>query len=72
MVRRKDLVDIGDKDYQKRSDEFILCDNCGAEFGSTRGDYFMQGMDFVFSCPECKSKNLRLVKKVYSYKTITA
>ena len=33
MVRRRDLVDIGDKNYEKRAGEFLLCKDCGQEGG---------------------------------------
>ncbi len=64
MLRRKDLVDIGDADYKERQDEFMECQDCGGEFGGTRGDFFAISMDDIFYCPECGSINIALVKKV--------
>jgi len=64
MIKRKDLVDIGDADYDTRRNEFMLCQDCGAEFGGTRGDYFMLGMDYIFECPDCGDDDIALVKKV--------
>lgn len=63
MVRRKDLVDIGDKDYAKRQGEFMECQDCGVEFGGTRGDFFMLDMDYLFQCPECDGNNIALVRR---------
>lgn len=64
MIRRKDLVDIVDKDYDARRNEFMECQDCGEEFGGTRGDYFTMLMDEVFVCPECRSENIALVQTV--------
>jgi len=62
MLRRKDLVDIADKDYKKRQGEFIVCQDCDWESGGTRGDLFMLPLDKVLTCPDCKSDNLALAK----------
>ena len=64
MVQRKDLVDIGDNDYQQRQDEYIQCQDCGESFGGTRGDYFSVPMDYTFKCINCGSKNVALVKDI--------
>lgn len=62
MIRRKDLVDIADKDYNKRQGELIVCQDCNWEGGATRGDLFMLSFDAVLICPDCKSDNLALAK----------
>jgi Zn finger protein HypA/HybF involved in hydrogenase expression len=62
MVRRRDLVDISDKDYRQRQNEYVECQDCGYSFGGTRGDYFMIPMDSSFTCDNCGGKNLALVK----------
>lgn len=62
MIKRKDLVDVGDENYNKRQGEFMLCRECENEIGGTRGDFFMVDMNYIFKCGECKSKNLVLVK----------
>jgi len=64
MVKRKDIVDIADDNYQQRRNEFMQCQNCGFDFGGTRGDYFGMAMDEVFTCGECGSKDIALVKAV--------
>ena len=64
MIMRKDLADIGDKDYDKRRGEFMQCQDCGEEFGGTRGDFFTIHMDYILYCPECGSENLALVRNV--------
>ncbi len=56
MIMRKDLADIGDKDYDKRRGEFMQCQDCGEEFGGTRGDFFTIHMDYILYCPECGSE----------------
>ena len=63
MIKRKDLVDIGDADYKQRQNEFMECQDCGYEFGGTRGDYFTIPMDYVFHCYDCNSENIAIVKK---------
>ena len=63
MVRRKDLVDIGDVDYLQRQGEFMQCQDCGTEFGGTRGDYFNLPMDEVFCCLDCGSEDVVLVRR---------
>jgi len=65
MIRRKDLVDVGDADYNKRQDEFMQCQDCGEEFGGTQGDFWSIHMDCLLYCPECGSENIALVEKVY-------
>ncbi len=62
MIMRKDLVDISDKDYHKRQSEFMVCQDCGEEFGGTQGDYWSIGMDYTLHCPICNSENIALVK----------
>ena len=64
MIRRQDLVDIGDTDIDTRRNEFMQCLDCGEEFGGTRGDYWQMSMDAILTCPECKSEDIALVKKV--------
>lgn len=65
MIRRKDLVDIGDADYDQRRDEFMQCQDCGEELGGTRGDFFLMPEDETFVCPECNSENIAIVRRVY-------
>lgn len=62
MVKRKDLVDIADKDYAKRQGEFMQCQDCGEEIGGTQGDFWSLQMNYVLRCPECNSENLAIVK----------
>lgn len=64
MIKRKDLVDIGDADYKQRADEFMQCQDCGEEFGGTQGDFFMMPMNEVFVCPVCHGEDIALVKNV--------
>lgn len=64
MIRRKDLVGIGDADYDIRRNEFMQCLDCGEEIGGTKGDWFYCPMDWIFSCPECKGRNIAIVRKV--------
>ena len=64
MIRRKDLVDISDKNYKQREGEFMQCQDCGEEFGRTQDDFFTIHMDYLLYCPECDSENLALVKNV--------
>ena len=64
MIKRKDLVDIGDADYNTRRNEFMLCQNCGTEFGGTQGDYWTIQMNYALYCPECGSENIALARKV--------
>ena len=63
MTMRKDLVDVGDSDYDNRQREFMECQECGNEIGGTRGDYWQLPMNHVFACPECGSKDVILVNK---------
>jgi transcription elongation factor Elf1 len=64
MIRRKDLTDIGDSDYKSRQGEFVLCTNCGHQFGGTRDDYFLMELDDIFTCSGCgESKYLVLAVK---------
>lgn len=67
MIRRKDLVNIGDKDYDTRRNEFMQCQDCGFEFGGTQGDYYESPMDYIFTCPgyNCGSENIALVRLVH-------
>ncbi len=64
MIKRKDLVDVGDKDYDTRRNEFMQCLDCGEEFGGTQGDFFMTNMDATMDCPKCESENIAIVRKV--------
>lgn len=64
MIRRKDLVDIGDADYDTRRNEFMQCLDCGEEIGGTQGDFFMMPMNELFVCPECNSENIAIVRHV--------
>ena len=64
MIKRKDLVGVGDADYDTRQDEFMQCQDCGGEIGGTRGDFFIIHMDSLLYCSECGSENLAIVKKV--------
>lgn len=64
MIKRKDLVDVGDADFDTRRSEFMQCQDCGYEFGGTRGDYFTIPMDYIFHCYECSSENIALVWRV--------
>jgi len=62
MIMKKDLTDTGDKDYDSRKDEFILCPRCGAEISGNRGDYWSLPDEYVFKC-ECGCADLALVKR---------
>jgi len=53
MVKRKDLVDVGDKNYRERSGEKMMCNDCGEIIGGTRGDFFMLGMEDELRCWAC-------------------
>ena len=64
MIKRKDLVDVGDADFDTRRNEFMQCQDCGAEFGGTQGDFFMIPMDEAFYCPECAGENIAIVRRV--------
>lgn len=70
MIMRKDLTDIGDKDYKLRASEFMQCQDCGEIIGGTRGDYFMVEMDKVFSCGVCESTNIALACNITTTKII--
>lgn len=63
MIKRKDLVDFGNADYDIRRNEFMQCQDCGAEFGGTQGDYFIMPMNDIFYCPECTGDNIALVRR---------
>lgn len=65
MIMRKDLVDVGDKDYDQRRGEFMQCQDCGEEMGGTQGDFFMVEMDYMFSCNGCGSENIAIVRFVH-------
>ena len=64
MIKRKDLVDISDEDYDQRRGEFMQCQDCSCEFGGVQGDFFTIHMDYLLYCPECGNENIALVKKV--------
>lgn len=64
MIKRKDLVDISDEDYDTRQNEFMQCQDCGEILGGTQGDFFMMPMNEVFVCPECNGENIALVRNV--------
>lgn len=64
MIKRKDLVGVGDADYDTRQDEFMQCQDCEKEFGGTQGDFFTLPMDWIFHCPDCKSEKIAIVRKV--------
>jgi len=64
MIRRKDLVDVGDADYETRRNEFMQCLDCGEEIGGTQGDFWSIHMDYLLYCPECSSENIAIVRKV--------
>ena len=70
MVQRKDLVDIGDNDYDQRQGEYMLCQDCGESLGGTRGDYFNCSMDYIFRCINCGSENIAIVKDITTQKII--
>jgi Zn finger protein HypA/HybF involved in hydrogenase expression len=70
MVRVKDLVDVGDKNYDKRQGEVMYCNNCDSEIGGTRGEIFMTDKEQVMTCPECGSDKISLVKKVTRYEVV--
>ncbi len=61
MIRRKDLIEIGDADYITRRGEYMQCLDCDIEIGGTRGDFFMMPMNEIFKCPGCKSENIAIV-----------
>ena len=61
MIKRKDLVDIGDKNYHQRQNEVMQCQDCGEIMGGTRGDYWREDMEYIFHCIECESENIALV-----------
>lgn len=65
MIRRKDLVDVGNADFDTRRSEFMQCQDCGEEIGGTQGDFFLMPMDEVFVCPECRNKNIAIVRLVH-------
>lgn len=64
MIKRKDLVDIADADYDARQGEFMQCLDCGEEFGGTRGDFFMINIEATMDCPKCESENIAIVRRV--------
>jgi hypothetical protein len=68
MVRRKDLVDIGDNNYKQRQGEFLVCKDCGQESGGTRGDFFMLSQEAELKC-NCNGE-LSLVKAIREIKII--
>jgi len=70
MLKRKDLVDVGDSNYGERANEIIECQDCGVESGGTRGDLWQMPMDEVFRCPDCDSTDLALVVKHIIYKIV--
>jgi hypothetical protein len=68
MVRRRDLVDIGDNNYRDRASEFLLCKDCGQESGGTRGDFFMLPLEAELKC-NCGGE-LVIVKAIRKIKII--
>jgi len=70
MVMKKDLVDVGDKDYDQRQGEFVFCPKCSNEFGGTRGDYFLASPEHIFVCDVCTNKDLQLVRRVCTLEVI--
>jgi len=69
MIRRCDLVDGGDGDYDKRAKEFMYCPDCDREIGGTCGDYFMIPMNREIHCPYCGGE-LFLARKTVELKII--
>lgn len=69
MIKVRDLTDIGDGDYNKRQNEYMLCQDCGEKCGGTRGDYWSMGTDHIFVCV-CGSKNIALVKDITTIKIV--
>ena len=65
MVKRKDLVGVGDDDYDVRRNEFMQCQDCGTEMGGTQGDFFSLPMDYIFHCFNCNSENIAIVRLVH-------
>ncbi len=71
MIKRKDLVDISDKDWPQRQGEFLVCQECGNdEIGGTQGDYFMMAMNDIFTCPVCESENMALARNITTQEII--
>jgi Zn finger protein HypA/HybF involved in hydrogenase expression len=70
MVKRKDLVDVGDENYHQRQNEVMQCQDCNELIGGTRGDYWHLPMEHIFECPTCGSTNLHLVTPVTYYKKV--
>ncbi len=70
MVKRKDLVDVGDSNYNQRQKEYMICQDCGEIIGGTRGDYWEYSMDYVFKCSKCKSENIAIVVDIKTQKII--
>jgi predicted RNA-binding Zn-ribbon protein involved in translation (DUF1610 family) len=62
MIKRKDLTDIGDKNYNIKQGEYMECQECGEVIGGTRGDYWQCPMDHVFVCPDCGSDDIALCR----------
>lgn len=70
MVKRKDLTDVGDDDYEQRQSEYMLCQKCGEIIGGTRGDYFQVSYDHIFTCPNCKSDDIAIVEDIVTQEII--
>ncbi len=70
MVRRKDLTDVGDDDYKQRQSEYMLCQDCEEIIGGTRGDYFQVSHDYIFTCPNCESDNIAIVKDIVTQEIV--
>ena len=70
MIRREDLVDIGDDNFNKRRNEVMRCLKCDEIMGGTRGDYWQHDMEYIFHCTECGSEDIALVVPVTEYKII--
>lgn len=61
MLRRENLTDTGDGNFQNRVREMVRCRDCGAMSSRTRGDFWYMPMDEVLQCGNCGSDNLALV-----------
>lgn len=64
MIRRKDLADIADNDYNQRRGEELECQDCGLHIRRAWSDYNHLAMDDVIYCPRCKRDNIAIVRMV--------